>query len=69
MLTGVVSWFNPTKGLGFIEPDNGDSQVIVRAEAVIRADIPILEFKSGVKVEFQIVTDDVSQKVDRKSVV
>ena len=35
--TGTVKWFNPTKGFGFIQPDNGEADAFVHISAVERA--------------------------------
>jgi CspA family cold shock protein len=37
MATGTVKWFNPTKGYGFITPDEGGSDAFVHISAVERA--------------------------------
>ena len=37
MATGTVKWFNPTKGYGFIQPQDGDRDVFVHISAVERA--------------------------------
>ena len=37
MPTGTVKWFNPTKGYGFIEPDDGGKDVFAHITAVERA--------------------------------
>ena len=36
MPTGTVKWFNPTKGYGFIQPDDGSSDGIVRLNRLER---------------------------------
>ncbi len=53
MPTGVVQWFNPTKGFGFIVPDEGGNDVFVHITAVERAGLHSL--KEGEKVEYELV--------------
>ncbi len=37
MPTGVVKWFKPTIGYGFIQPDEGGNDVFVHVSTVQRA--------------------------------
>ena len=55
MANGTVKWFNPTKGYGFIAPDNGGKDVFVHVSAVERAGLKNLN--EGQKVSYEIVTD------------
>jgi CspA family cold shock protein len=52
MATGTVKWFNPNKGYGFIEPDEGDTDVFVHISAVERAGIDRLN--DGQKVSYEV---------------
>lgn len=36
-MTGIVKWFNPGKGYGFIAPDNGGTDIFVHISAVQHA--------------------------------
>ena len=60
MASGTVTWFNSTKGFGFIEPDNGGADVFVHISAVERSGLGTL--KDGQKVSFEIVQDKRSGK-------
>ena len=55
MATGIVKWFNATKGFGFIQPDNGGKDVFVHISAVERAGLSSLN--EGAKVSYEIVSD------------
>ncbi len=53
MSTGTVKWFNPTKGFGFIQPDDGSKDAFVHISAVEKAGLTSLT--EGQKVEFELV--------------
>ncbi len=53
MTTGTVKWFNPTKGFGFITPDEGGSDAFVHISAVERAGLPSLQEGQRVNYELQ----------------
>ncbi len=52
MTSGVVKWFNPTKGYGFIEPETGGKDVFVHISAVQKAGLRNLN--EGQKVGFEV---------------
>lgn len=60
MATGTVKWFNATKGFGFIQPDNGSTDVFVHISAVERAGMGSLT--DGQKISYDIVQDRKSGK-------
>ncbi len=55
MANGTVKWFNPSKGFGFIQPDNGGTDVFVHISAVERAGLNSLN--EGQKVSYELATD------------
>jgi cold shock protein len=52
MATGVVKWFQATKGYGFITPDGGGKDVFVHVTAVQAAGL--VELKENQRVSFDI---------------
>ena len=52
MATGTVKWFNPSKGFGFIEPEDGSKDAFVHISAVEAAGLSTLN--EGQKVSFDI---------------
>jgi CspA family cold shock protein len=55
MATGTVKWFNPTKGFGFIQPDDGDRDVFVHISAVKEAGLHSLDEQQ--KVDYELATE------------
>lgn len=55
MATGIVKWFNTTKGYGFIQPDDGGKDVFVHISAVERAGWRSL--REGQKLNYELQTD------------
>jgi len=52
MASGTVKWFNPTKGYGFIAPDEGGKDIFVHISAVEQAGLGTLT--EGQKLEFEM---------------
>jgi CspA family cold shock protein len=52
MIQGIVKWFNPTKGYGFIAPDTGGKDVFVHISAVQKAGLRTLN--EGQKIGFEV---------------
>ena len=56
MNTGTVKFFNATKGFGFIQPDDGGTDVFVHISAVERAGMRTIV--EGQKLSFEVVKDN-----------
>lgn len=54
MATGIVKWFNATKGYGFIKPDGGGSDVFVHIRAVEKTGYNGLA--EGARISFELKT-------------
>ena len=52
MTVGTVKWFNPKRGYGFIQPEDGSKDVLVHISAVERSGMGSL--KEGQKVQFEL---------------
>jgi CspA family cold shock protein len=55
MAQGTVKWFNPGKGYGFIQPDDGSEDVFVHMRQVERAGMHSLN--EGQKIAFDVVAN------------
>ena len=55
MNTGIVKFFNATKGFGFISPENGGKDVFVHISAVEQAGMRSLN--EGQRVSFDVQPD------------
>lgn len=55
MKTGIVKWFNSSKGYGFIQPEQGGSDVFVHISALERAGIP--QLNEGQRVSYELATN------------
>ena len=53
--TGIIKWFNATKGFGFIQPDDGGQDVFVHISAVERAGLSGLA--EGQKISYEVQVD------------
>ena len=55
MATGTVKWFNSTKGFGFIQPDQGGTDVFVHVSAVERSGMN--NIVEGQKLSYDVVSE------------
>ena len=62
MPTGNVKWFNPTKGYGFIQPQDGGRDVFVHISAVERAGLSSLN--EGQVIEYEVVSNRGKQSAE-----
>ena len=53
MATGVVKWFNESKGYGFITPDGGGEDLFAHSSAINMPGFQTL--KDGQRVTFDVV--------------
>lgn len=54
MATGIVKWFNTTKGYGFIQPEDGGKDVFVHISAVQAAGWR--ELREGQKLSYELLS-------------
>jgi CspA family cold shock protein len=52
MANGVVKWFNPTKGFGFVQPEGGGPDVFVHISAL--EPLGIKSLNEGQRVSYEI---------------
>jgi CspA family cold shock protein len=55
MATGTVKWFNPAKGYGFIQPEDGSKDVFVHISAVEAAGMGSLA--EGQRISYEVTTE------------
>jgi len=55
MPSGTVKWFNPTKGFGFVEPDEGGKDVFLHISAVERSGLGTPQ--EGQRVSYDLERD------------
>lgn len=67
MAIGTVKWFNPVKGFGFIQPEQGGSDVFVHMSALQRAGISTLN--EGQRVSYELITNKGKTSADELKLV
>ena len=55
MANGKVKWFNATKGFGFIQPDDGGSDVFVHISALEQAGLA--DLKENQRVSYEMASN------------
>jgi CspA family cold shock protein len=60
-----VKWFNPDKGFGFIQPDDGGGDAFVHISAVERSGLN--DLREGQKIEFELLPDRKSGKMSAEN--
>jgi CspA family cold shock protein len=63
MATGTVKWFDPAKGFGFIQPEDGSKDVFVHISAIERAGMGSLA--EGQRISYEVVTERGKQAADQ----
>jgi CspA family cold shock protein len=64
--SGTVKWFNPAKGFGFIQPQDGGKDVFVHISAVEQAGLSTLN--EGQQVDYEMITDRGKQSAGKLKV-
>ncbi len=54
MATGIVKWFNPTKGYGFVTPDEGGADVFIHISALNALGLNSLN--EGQRVSYDLIS-------------
>ncbi len=67
MASGTVKWFNTAKGFGFVQPDDGGSDVFVHISAVEQAGLRGLN--EGDQVQYELEQDRRSGKLSAGQLV
>jgi CspA family cold shock protein len=62
MATGTIKWFNPTKGYGFIVPDDGGQDVFLHVSNLGQ------EYSNNIE-ENQAISYDIEDNKGKKSAV
>lgn len=55
MAIGTIKWFNPAKGFGFIQPEDGSKDVFVHISAVESAGLSTLA--EGQRISYTVVEE------------
>ena len=67
MASGTVKWFNTAKGFGFIQPDDGGSDVFIHISALTQAGLDSLN--EGDKLAYELEQDRRSGKLAATQIV
>jgi CspA family cold shock protein len=67
MASGTVKWFNTAKGFGFVQPDDGGSDVFIHISALNQAGLDSLD--EGDKVDYELEQDRRSGKLAATQIV